>query len=146
VKNGFIFSEQKPGNTYIIVQLTQIFTWTSKLNFIQYHFIATTRTSTHASMCTGTDTCTRTQLCEIWDCLRGGIESSRTVIVVTAPVKEDESGGQGHASKILLHQYATRHCAVNIYCLSVGAFSTLCFVLCVMNGKIEQRDCIRFCV
>jgi hypothetical protein len=26
VKNGFIFSEQKPGNTYIIVQLTQIFT------------------------------------------------------------------------------------------------------------------------
>jgi hypothetical protein len=34
-------------------------------------------------------------------------ESSQTVIVVTASVKEDERGGQGHTSKSLLHQSAT---------------------------------------
>jgi hypothetical protein len=34
-------------------------------------------------------------------------ESSRTVIVVTALVKEDERGGQGHTSTSLLHQSAT---------------------------------------
>jgi hypothetical protein len=34
-------------------------------------------------------------------------ESSRTVIVVTASVKEDERGGQGHTSEYLLHQSAT---------------------------------------
>jgi hypothetical protein len=34
-------------------------------------------------------------------------ESSKTVIVVTALVKEDERGDQGHTSASLLHQYAT---------------------------------------
>jgi hypothetical protein len=34
-------------------------------------------------------------------------ESSRTLIVVTALVKEDERGGQGHISASLLHQSAT---------------------------------------
>jgi hypothetical protein len=41
-------------------------------------------------------------------------ESSRTVIVVTASVKDNERGGQGHTSTSLLHQYDTRHCAVNM--------------------------------
>jgi hypothetical protein len=34
-------------------------------------------------------------------------ESYRTVIVVTALVKEDERGRQGHTSVSLLHQFAT---------------------------------------
>jgi hypothetical protein len=34
------------------------------------------------------------------------LESSRTVIVVTASVKEDEREGQGHTSASLLHQSA----------------------------------------
>jgi hypothetical protein len=34
-------------------------------------------------------------------------ESSRTVIVITFSVKEDERGGQGHISASLLHQSAT---------------------------------------
>jgi hypothetical protein len=34
-------------------------------------------------------------------------ESSWAVIVVTAVVKEDERGGQGHTSESLLHQSAT---------------------------------------
>jgi hypothetical protein len=34
-------------------------------------------------------------------------ESSRTVIAVTALVKQDERGGQGHTSESLLHQSAT---------------------------------------
>jgi hypothetical protein len=35
------------------------------------------------------------------------LESSWTVIVVTALVKEDEKGGQGHTSESLLHQSVT---------------------------------------
>jgi hypothetical protein len=34
-------------------------------------------------------------------------ESFRTAIVVTATVKEDETGCQGHTSESLLHQSAT---------------------------------------
>jgi hypothetical protein len=34
-------------------------------------------------------------------------ESSRTVTVVIALVKEDEKGSQGHTSESLLHQSAT---------------------------------------
>jgi hypothetical protein len=34
------------------------------------------------------------------------LETSQTVIVVTASVKEDERGGQGHTSASLLHQSA----------------------------------------
>jgi hypothetical protein len=39
--------------------------------------------------------------------MRGLLKSSRTVIVVTTSVKEDERGGQGHTSASLLHQSAT---------------------------------------
>jgi hypothetical protein len=38
--------------------------------------------------------------------VRGGIGSSRTVIVVTALVKEDERRGQGHTFASVLHQSA----------------------------------------
>jgi hypothetical protein len=38
--------------------------------------------------------------------VRGVSESSRTVIVVTASVKEDERGGKCHTSTSLLHQSA----------------------------------------
>jgi hypothetical protein len=34
-------------------------------------------------------------------------ESSQTLIVLTASVKEDEGGGQGHTSASLLHQSDT---------------------------------------
>jgi hypothetical protein len=34
-------------------------------------------------------------------------ESSRTLNVVTASVKDEERAGQGHISASLLHQYAT---------------------------------------
>jgi hypothetical protein len=34
------------------------------------------------------------------------LESSWTVIIVTASLKEDEKGGQGHTSASLLYQYA----------------------------------------
>jgi predicted Na+-dependent transporter len=73
-------------------------------------------------------------------------ESSLTVIVVTASVKEDERGGQSHASKSLLHQSATWHRVVNTHCFYTIAFLTSCFVLSVMDGKIEQHVCIKFCV
>jgi hypothetical protein len=42
------------------------------------------------------------------------LESSRTVIVVTALVK-DERGGQGHTSASLLYQSAMRHRSVNTH-------------------------------
>jgi hypothetical protein len=64
-------------------------------------------------------------------------ESSLTVIVVTAWVKEDERGGQGHTSASLLHQSATWHRAVNTRCFYTSAFSTSCFFLSAMDGKIE---------
>jgi hypothetical protein len=35
------------------------------------------------------------------------LESSRTIILVTALMKEDERGGEGHTSENLLHQSAT---------------------------------------
>jgi hypothetical protein len=73
-------------------------------------------------------------------------ESSWTVIVVTASVKEDERGGQGHTSANLLHQSATWHHALNTHCFDPSAFSTSCFPLAVMDGKIEQCVCIKFCV
>jgi hypothetical protein len=73
-------------------------------------------------------------------------ESSRTVIAVTAAVKGDERGGQGHTSASLLHQSTTGHHAVNTHCFYMSAFSTLCFILSAMDGKIEQRICIKLCV
>jgi predicted nucleic acid-binding Zn ribbon protein len=65
-------------------------------------------------------------------------------IVVTASVKEDERVGQGHTSANLLHQSATRHRAVNIHCFYMTAFSTLCLILSVMDGKIGHHVCIKF--
>jgi hypothetical protein len=64
-------------------------------------------------------------------------ESSRTVIVVNALMKE-KRGGQGHTSESVYHQSETWHRAVNTHCIYTNAFSTSCFVLSVMDGKIEQ--------
>jgi hypothetical protein len=44
----------------------------------------------------------------------------------------------------LLHQSATWHRAVNMYCFYKGAFSTLYFILSAMDGKIEQYVWIKF--
>jgi hypothetical protein len=74
------------------------------------------------------------------------LENSWTVIVGTASVKEDERGGQGHTSAKLLHQSATSHCAVNMHYFYTSAFLTSCFILSVMDDKIEQHVCVKFCV
>jgi hypothetical protein len=73
-------------------------------------------------------------------------EGSRTVIVVTASVKEDERGGQGHTSESLLHQSAMWHHALNTHCFYTSDFSTSYFVLSAMDGKVKQCVCIKFCV
>jgi hypothetical protein len=57
-------------------------------------------------------------------------------IIVTASVKEDEKGDHGH----------TPASAVKAQCFYTSAFSTSCFPLAAMDGKIEQRVCIKFCV
>jgi hypothetical protein len=74
------------------------------------------------------------------------LERSWSVIVVAALVKENERGGEGHTSATLLHQSATWHCAVNMHCFYMSAFSTSCFVLSAMDGKTEQHVCIKFCM
>jgi hypothetical protein len=33
-----------------------------------------------------------------------------------------------------------------MHCFYTGSFSTSCFVLSVIDGKIEQHGCIKFCV
>jgi hypothetical protein len=73
-------------------------------------------------------------------------ESSRTGIVVTVSVNEDERGGQGHISESQLHQSATIHRPVSMTCFYTSVFSTSCFVFSAMDGKIKQRACIKFCV
>jgi hypothetical protein len=35
---------------------------------------------------------------------------------------------------------------VNTHCFYTSAFSTSCFVLSAIDGKIEQRVCTKFCV
>jgi hypothetical protein len=45
-----------------------------------------------------------------------------------------------------MHQSATWHRAVNTHCFCINASSVLCFILSVMDGKIKQRVCIKFCV
>jgi hypothetical protein len=69
------------------------------------------------------------------------LESFQTVIVVTASVKEDERGGQKPIASVC---HVTR--TVNMHCFYTSTFSTSCFVLSVMDGKIEQCVCIKFCV
>jgi hypothetical protein len=49
-------------------------------------------------------------------------ECSWTIIVVTAPVKEDERGGQGHTSASLFHQSAMCRYAVNTHCFYTSGF------------------------
>jgi hypothetical protein len=61
--------------------------------------------------------------------LRGVLESSQTVIVVTASVKEDERRCQGHTSTSLLHQSATWHRSVNTHLCIV--FTWVFFLLLV---------------
>jgi hypothetical protein len=72
--------------------------------------------------------------------------SSRTIIVVTASMKEYERGRPRSYSESLLHQCATRHGAVTTHCFYTSAFSPSCFVLSAMDGKLEQSVCIKFCV
>jgi hypothetical protein len=89
--------------------------------------------------------------CEVKEYVRSSFqnfllsESAQTVIVVTASVKEDERGGQGHTSTSILHQSAMYHRAVNTHCFYTTVFSSSCFILSVMDGKIEQRVSIKFC-
>jgi hypothetical protein len=45
-----------------------------------------------------------------------------------------------------MHQSAMRHRAVKMHCFYMSAFWALCFVLSAMDGKIEQRVYIKFCV
>jgi hypothetical protein len=73
-------------------------------------------------------------------------KSPLTVIVVSALVKENERGGQGHTSTSLLYQSSTWHCAVNKHCFYTNNFLTSCFILSVTDSKFEQYLCIKFCV
>jgi hypothetical protein len=73
-------------------------------------------------------------------------ESSRTVTVVTASVKEYERGSQGHTSANLLHQSAMWQRIVNTHYFYSNAFSTSCFPLATMDGKSEQHICVKFWV
>jgi hypothetical protein len=61
-------------------------------------------------------------------------------------MKEDEMGDQGHIFASLLHKSVTCHQSVNTHCFYTSAFSTLCFVLPVTDGKIEQRIFLKFLV
>jgi hypothetical protein len=55
-------------------------------------------------------------------------------------------GGQGLTSTSLFHQSPAWHRTVNMHCFYASAFSTSCFVLSAMDGKIEHRVCIKFCM
>jgi hypothetical protein len=78
---------------------------------------------------------------------RGESECSRTGILVTASVKEDERGGQGHTSARLLHQSAMWHYrAVITHNFYTSDFSSSCFILSAADGKFEPCVCITFCV
>jgi hypothetical protein len=76
----------------------------------------------------------------------GDTERLQTVLIVTSSVKEDEREVQGHTSASLLQEFVMRHCAVNMHRCYRSAFSTLCFVLSVMDGKAEQHVFIKFCM
>jgi hypothetical protein len=67
-------------------------------------------------------------------------ESSRTTIVVTTSVKEDERGGQGHTSASLLHQAVTWHRAVNMHCFNTSVFDFLFRYLC--DGRQNRATCL----
>jgi hypothetical protein len=71
---------------------------------------------------------------------------SALLLLLTASVKEDDRGGQSPTYASLLHQSTKWHRAVNTHCFYESAFSTLCFVLSAMDGKIRQCVCIKFCV
>jgi hypothetical protein len=78
--------------------------------------------------------------------LRGVSESSQTVILVTALVKEDEMGGQSHISAS--HLYQVFHIPL---CYEHTFFLYECFLnfmlfMSVMVCKIEQHICIKFCL
>jgi hypothetical protein len=56
---------------------------------------------------------------------------------------------RGEAKVTLLKAYCIslpHDTTLNTYCFYTGAFSTSCFVLNVMDGKIKQRVCIKFCM
>jgi hypothetical protein len=62
-------------------------------------------------------------------------ENSWTVIVVTASIKDDEG-----EAKVSL----PRDTALRTHMFLHKCFSTKCFVLSALDGKIEQRVCIKF--
>jgi hypothetical protein len=74
-------------------------------------------------------------------------ESSRTVTIASASVKEDERGGQGHtsASLIALACHVAPLCEQALL-LHECSFDLIFFLLSAMDGKIEQHVCIKFCV
>jgi hypothetical protein len=59
-------------------------------------------------------------------------------------VKEDERGGQGHTSASLLHQSVTPRCEHALFLHE--CFFIVVVPLSVMDGKIKQGVCIKFCV
>jgi hypothetical protein len=78
---------------------------------------------------------------DVWDSIRKLPDRH----IVTASVKDDERGGQGHTSASLLYQSATWHRAVNKHCFYTSVSSTSYFVLSAMDGKIERCVRIQFC-
>jgi hypothetical protein len=63
---------------------------------------------------------------------------------LTASVTEDGRGGQDHTSTSLLDQSVTWQLHSEHVCFYTSAFSTSCFILSAMDGKIEQHGCIKF--
>jgi hypothetical protein len=71
-------------------------------------------------------------------------ESSRIAIVLTAIVKEDETGCQGRTSESLLHPSATWHRVMSIHCVYTSIFSNSLFVLSAIEDKISNVPASRF--
>jgi hypothetical protein len=69
-------------------------------------------------------------------------ESSGTVVVMTASVKEDGIEGQGHTCANLSCEIALSTRIV----LYTGAFQTSHFVLSAMDVQIDKCVCMKFCV
>jgi hypothetical protein len=67
-------------------------------------------------------------------------ETSWTVTFVTASVKEDESGDQGHPQAYCI----SLPCDTALLYTSASSNSHL--IWSVMDGKSEQRFCVKFCV
>jgi hypothetical protein len=56
---------------------------------------------------------------------------------------------RGEAKVTILHYYCIsmpRDTVLQTCIVFMSAFSTSCFILSAMDGKIEQRVCIKFCM